>query len=143
PSYRDAQARVSGDLDEDEIDLREIQQRNTVSAGQLVAEIRYEEPPAAGKNVFGEEISPPDDDEIIVQTGDGIVAKGKNKFYAAADGLPTINEQTITLSKVLVHEGDVNLRTGNIRFDGPVEIKGSIDASAVVETTGDLIVHGT
>jgi uncharacterized protein (DUF342 family) len=53
-----------------------------------------------------------------------------------------LDQNAISLMRVYVHEGDVNLRTGNIRFDGPVEIKGCIDAGAVVETTGDLIIHG-
>lgn len=30
----------------------------------------------------------------------------------------------------------------NVRFDGPVEIKGSIDAGCIVECTGDLVVQG-
>src|SRR5205085_1823884 len=64
-------------------------------------------------------------------------------FYALVDGIPLIDRDAISLSKVLVHEGDVNLRTGNIRFDGPVEIKGSVDSGAIVETTGDLVVHGS
>ena len=33
------------------------------------------------------------------------------------------------------------MRVGNIRFDGPVEIKGSIDSGAIVECTGPLIVE--
>lgn len=143
PCYRDAQARVSGDLDVDDLDIREIQQRSTVRAGQLIAEIRYEEPPVPGKSVFGEDLEPPPNDELVVRIGDGVIEKKKGKYYALSDGLPTLDNESITLSKVLVHEGDVNLRTGNIRFDGPVEIKGSIDSGAVVETTGDLIVHGT
>jgi hypothetical protein len=143
PSYKDADSRVQADFENDALDIREIQQRATVVAGQLVAELRYEEEPVAGKTVYGDEVPPPSDDDLVVRVGDGIVEKHKGKFYATADGRPTIEKDSITLSKVLVFEGDVNLRTGNIRFDGPVEIKGSIDSGAIVETTGDLIVHGT
>lgn len=142
-SFKDAAGRVQANLDLDHIDLRELQQRATVKIGQLVAQIMYKEPPVPGRSVYGEEIPPPADDELIVRVGDGVQQRESTRFYATCDGIPMIDNESISLSKVLVHNGDVNLRTGNIRFDGPVEIKGSIDSGAVVEVTGDLLVHGT
>ncbi len=142
-TYKDAAGRSAADLDTANIDMREMQQRATVKSGQLVAQVRYKEPPVTGRNVYNEEIPAPPDDQMIVRVGDGIVQRDSQKYYATADGIPMIDEESISLSKVLVHNGDVNLRSGNIRFDGPVEIKGSIDMGAVVDVTGDLIVHGT
>lgn len=144
PSYKDAASRMGGtNVDIDDLDMREMQQRATVKTGQLVAEIRYGTPPVAGRNVYGEEMPPPASDELIVRVGEGIQQREAGRFYASCDGIPQLETEAVSLSKILVHEGDVNLRTGNIRFDGPVEIKGSIDHGAVVETSGDLIVHGT
>lgn len=143
-SYKDAAGRSSGgDLDSDFLDIREMQQRMTVKAGHLVAEIRYQTPPATGKSIYNEDVAGPPNDDLIIRVGDGIQQRENGRFFATADGIPLIEPEAISLTKVLVHNGDVNLRTGNIRFDGPVEIKGSIDNGAIVETTGDLIVHGT
>lgn len=142
-AYKDASGRVQANLDLDNIDIRELQQRATVKMGQLVAQIRYKQPPTPGRSVYGDDIPPPPDDEMILRIGEGVEQRGKVNFYATCDGLPQIDEDSISLSKILLHIGDVNLRTGNIRFDGPVEIKGSIDSGAIVETTGDLLVHGT
>lgn len=143
-SYKDAAGRSSGsDLDSGSLDIREMQQRMTVKSGQLVAEIRYGTPPLMGKNIYGEDVAGPANDDLIIRVGDGIQQRDNGRFFATADGIPLVEAEAISLTKVLVHNGDVNLRTGNIRFDGPVEIKGSVDNGAIVETTGDLIVHGT
>jgi uncharacterized protein (DUF342 family) len=143
-SHKDAAGRAGNtNLDEDALDIREMQQRVTVKAGQLVAEVRYKSNPVPGRNVYNEEVANLPNDELIIRVGDGIQQREVGRFYATSDGIPVIEEESISLTKVLVHEGDVNLRTGNIHFDGPVEIKGSVEAGAVVEVTGDLVIHGS
>lgn len=124
------------------IDMREFQQRRIVKRGQLIAEIRYAKPPVVGYDVYGKELVPGPGEGLDVKVDENVEVKGGGKFYAKIDGLPSIKDNSISISKVLVHEGDVNLRTGNIHFDGPVEITGAIDNGAVVEVSGDLIVHG-
>jgi uncharacterized protein len=141
--FKDADARSDIDLEDGDVDLRDLQQRKTVKANQLVAEVRFNEPSKPAYNIYGEEIERPADDELIIKVGDGIQQNEAGKFYATCDGIPVLDKDSISLSKVMIHQGDVNLRTGNIDFDGPVEIKGSIDNGAKVETSGDLIVHGT
>lgn len=143
PSYKDADARGAGNLDSASLDMREMQQRMTVKQGQLVAEVRYRTAAIAGRNIYGEDTSPPANEDLVVRVGEGIQQREIGRFYASYDGLPALEADAVSLAKVLVHEGDVNLRTGNIRFDGPVEIKGSVDSGAVVEVTGDLIIHGS
>lgn len=124
------------------VDIREMQQRSIVKAGALIAEIRYKEEPVIGKDIYGTEMPAPAGEEFTVAVGEGVEQRG-TQFFALADGLPKLENNTVLLNKALVHEGDVNLRTGNIRFNGSAEIKGSIDSGATVEVTGDLIVHGT
>lgn len=143
PSYRDAATRVQGNIEKDSLDMREMQQRQTVQRGQLVAEIRYTTPPVVGKNIFGDEVPGGAGENLLVKVGDGIQQRENGRYFATSDGIPLVEEAAISLSKALVIEGDVNLRTGNVRFDGPVEIKGSVEHGSVVETTGDLVIHGS
>jgi uncharacterized protein (DUF342 family) len=66
------------------------------------------------------------------------------KYFAEFGGVPTVEDgNKIGLIKSHVHEGDVNLKSGNIYFDGPVEIKGSVDAGALVRVKGPLKVYGS
>lgn len=143
PAYKDASSRSTGNLDEDRLDIREMQQRDTVKSGQLVAEIRYKKPARPGRNVYGEELTPPDSDSLVIRAGDGIVQREGQKFYATNDGIPVIEGESIALTQTLIHKGDVNLRSGNIRFDGSVEIHGSVDSGAVVDVSGDLKILGS
>ena len=87
-------------------------------------------------------MQPPPGDALILKVGEGIAQREPGKFYAIFDGVPEYENDTLTVSKVFVHNGDVNLKSGNVRFDGPVEIKGSIEDGATVDVKGPLIVHG-
>lgn len=129
------------DVNIDRLNLRDIQQTKIVRPGDLIAEIRFEQTANPGYNVYNEPIAASAEEDLDVTFGDEVARRG-DKFYAMREGIPRIEGNTIILEKVLVHNGDVNLRSGNIRFDGSAEIHGSIDTGATVETTGDLVVHG-
>jgi len=124
-----------------QVDMREIQQRTIVRTGAIIAEIRFKQPRAEGKTVFGEIIPPLADETLEVKAGEGIETLEGGIFKAKFDGMPAIQDNNITITKAYVVNGDVNMRVGNIRYDGPVEVKGSIDSGAVVECTGPLIVE--
>jgi len=126
----------------DVINMRDLQQRHVVKKGQLIAQVAYRTPASAGRDVHGAERPPLSGEGLAVTIGEGVTVKDGCMFYAAADGKPEINGLAIALTRVLIFEGNVNLSSGNIRFDGPVEINGSIEQGSRVEVHGDLHVHG-
>jgi len=125
------------------INIRESQQRAIVQAGQFVAEVRFATPAKIGMNVIGQPILPPAGPNLEVGVGEGISQKEPGKFYAEYGGVPTYEEGKLGLVKSHVHEGDVNLKSGNIYFEGPLEIKGSVDVGSVVRVKGPLKVYGS
>lgn len=141
-SFKDAASKTIPETESFTIDLRDLQQKTMVKEGELIAEIRHIKPAEAGCNIYGDVIEAAANEDFAIQVGEGVERKGR-RFYATFDGVPVIDNQAISLNKSMIVEGDVNLRSGNIRFDGPVEIHGSIDTGSVVMTKGDLIVHGT
>jgi uncharacterized protein (DUF342 family) len=141
-SYMD-RASKSVDTENDVLDIRGLQQRSLVSPGNTIAEIKYREEAKPGYDVYGEVIYPNPPSELDVQVGEGVQRKDGGKFIATFEGVPIIEKNCISLSKILVHKGDVNLRTGNIVFDGPVEIQGSIDTGASIIATGDVTILGS
>lgn len=122
--------------------MRDAQQRNVVKAGQLIAEIKYEYEAKQGEDVFGQLIDPPPSENFDVKINNGIIEKEPGKYYAEFDGMPNIAMRKISLSKMLSHQGDVNLAFGNIYFEGKAKILGSIEQGAIVEIKGDLEVIG-
>lgn len=142
-TYKEANGRIpNADLEKDSLNIRDMQNRTTVTVGQLISEIRYKVDPKPGENIYGEEIPPPPGEKSTAVAGPGVELKDGCKFYATQDGCPIFEGTQVAITKTLIHKGDVNLRTGNIYFRGSVEIFGSIDQGAVVECGGDLVVHG-
>ncbi len=140
-TYRESPLSLDPTTEGTKVDMREIQQRTIVKTGALIAEIRFKNPRQPGKNVFNEVIPPLPDEAFEVKTGEGIDTIEGGRFTAQFDGVPAVDGNNLTIAKAYVVNGDVNMRVGNIRFDGPVEIKGSIDSGAIVECTGPLIVE--
>ncbi|MEI6397137.1 MAG: FapA family protein [Pseudomonadota bacterium] len=125
------------------LNIREAQQRSIVQMNQFVAEVRFQTVPEIGANVFGQSLIPAVGAALQVTIGEGIQQKKAGKFYAMFDGLPKYEDGKLTISKIFVHQGDVNLKSGNIYFDGPVEITGNVDVGSLVRVRGPLIIHGS
>lgn len=112
-----------------------------VRKGELIARHAYRKAGALGFDVFGNEIQAPDPEPLEVEVDDGVVARGSS-YYAQHDGTPSWDGQKLSLNRVMVIEGDVNFRTGNILCEGPIEVRGSIDSNVIVQTSEDLVVEG-
>jgi uncharacterized protein (DUF342 family) len=58
------------------------------------------------------------------------------------DGLIEMNGGMLSIVQTYVHQGSVNLSSGNLAFDGAVVVQGDIEAGATVEVKGTLLVEG-
>ncbi len=137
--YRDPPLYREGQVDA----VREKQNRRIARVGQLIAEIRYEDG-VPGRNVLGEEVHAVGSaSEAKVSAGESVELREGGRFYAARDGLIQLNGGVLAVLKAYVHEGHVNLSSGNLAFDGAVVVLGDIEAGASVEVKGSLLVEGT
>lgn len=104
-------------------------------------------PPAAGKmgiNVEGNVLVPEAGKDIpLGRDCDGtVVAPGDpNLLIAAVKGHPLVSPSGISVDPVLRLKS-VNLATGNISFDGSVEIAGDVASGLSVQATGDIFIRG-
>lgn len=141
------EAKDSNEKDKKKDDKKDVDHRNMknrlsmVKKDDHIAELVFGVPAVDGEDVFGESVPPPapPDPEIIM---DENVRSSETSFYANCEGVMKISGLQISVVKTLIHDGDVNLASGNIKFDGPIIIKGSIDTGAEVHTEKDLTVHG-
>lgn len=139
PTYSEA---PKIDPKEFQIDMRAAQNRKVVKKDEQIAELRYKDG-KLGKNVYGEDVhmvAETAPDTLVI--GENITPDGKGRFMSAIDGIPSVEDTSISCSTVYVHEGDVNLTTGDINYDGSVQITGNVDGGASVIVTGDLIIEG-
>ena len=67
---------------------------------------------------------------------------GKTILYARINGAVTYIDGKISVSNHLMLDGDVDLSTGNIKFDGYLTIKGTVSDGFSVEATRDIEING-
>lgn len=128
------------------IDYREIKEFPTVSAGQILGVIIPPVPGEPGVNIKGEPVPPLPVKEVIPMEGQGTLWTEQNRqAVAVRPGMPHIHQHgnllRVSIMPKLMHGGDVNIETGNIHFQGDVEITGSVQDYMKVEATGNILVH--
>ena len=134
------QADEKEERNDEKVDLRKSTIKTT-KVGQKIVEWQFGEPGVPGQNIYGDPIPPPPPELPEVNLGEGVTKKADG-FYAKIEGLVDLNGLTLDVLKTYVKEGDVNLVTGDIEFDGSVLVEGDIASGAKVRCTEKLTVTG-
>lgn len=125
------------------VNFREIKSIPTVTEGEVIAEILPAIPGKPGMTVTNEPLPPKQTHPIIVKTNKGTTMIN-DKIVALNSGRPDIEQrgQLVKASVIskLVHQGNVNLESGNIHFNGDVDIMGTVEDHMIVDATGDIHV---
>ena len=98
----------------------------------------------AGMDVTGQAIRPhagKDSGFAKKLSGVALSADNPNILVAAIKGHPVIVNQGVNVDPVL-HVDNVDVHTGNIKFDGSLEVKGDVAMGMIIEVTGDVCVRG-
>ncbi|WP_138420408.1 FapA family protein [Aquibacillus sediminis] len=127
-----------------EIDFRESKMIPTVDQGKVVAVIHPPIPGNPGVTVTNEPLPAKQTHPIALKIGKG-VTQVDDKIVATESGRPVIEQRGMLVSASimpkLVHRDPVNLSSGNIHFNGDVEVLGEIEETMIVEAGGDIVVH--
>lgn len=98
----------------------------------------------AGVDVTGKDIKPvPGNDAGFATKLIGVEPSPENSnvLVAAVKGHPVIVKNGVNVDPTL-HLDNVNTNSGNIMFDGSLEVKGEVEAGMTIEVTGDVFIHG-
>ncbi|MFB1100482.1 flagellar assembly protein A [Terribacillus sp. JSM ZJ617] len=125
------------------INFREIYSIPTVDLGKVIGVVHAPIPGKPGVTVTNEPL-PAKQTNLLQLNLKGIV-EVDNKLVAVESGRPAIEQRgTLVIASIkpkLFHRKDVNLSSGNIRFNGDIEILGDVEESMVVEAGGNIFVH--
>ncbi|HUX12534.1 MAG TPA: flagellar assembly protein A, partial [Spirochaetia bacterium] len=132
--------------DDGTADYRNQDRMTTIEAGTEIAEIVLPTAEArSGFDVTGREIP-----AGATSSGSGIVAgpnvaqrvrdDGTTVLVAEASGELIVENNTVSIRSVHTIRGDVDLQTGNLRFNGPVDITGNVRTGFFVMAKGDIRV---
>ena len=118
--------------------------RNTyeyVEKGSVLAEKLEGKDGMIGFDVYGRPVKPRKRNilKLLAGTGCNIL---NNKAFASVSGMPEVKADRICVYEVLRINSDVDIKTGNINFDGNIEIFGSVREGFKVKSGNKVIIHG-
>lgn len=139
--------RQQKEITEDEtVDFRELNQLDTVKIGEVIGNVIEAVPGTDGENVFGKPVPAKKVRDVVVRLGKNVEMIG-NDIVAKISGSPAIDWRgqyvKIDVRHELVHHGDVDLASGNIRFDGNLKIFGNVKPSMYLSAVGEIFIGGT
>ncbi|SFW98335.1 FapA family protein [Marinospirillum alkaliphilum] len=130
--------------EEGHVDFLELGDFPHVDADQVLVR---RHPPTQGKSgwtVTGRTLKGRNGKDLVLKPKDDTVklAPGDNDLLlSAVSGMPVVHEKGAHIEQVLKLE-EVGLKSGHVRFDGSVHIKGNVNPGMKVEVTGDVKVGG-
>ncbi len=126
-----------------QVDFRERFRFPSVSKGDLIAVVHPPVTGVPGETVTGKVIVPKPVRSVRFKCGEGVeFLEEKGEIIAQRDGRLIVSGNFIKVANLITHNGDVNLESGNVRFNGDIRIYGNITENMLVEARGDLFVNG-
>ena len=143
-------------------DLDNISNNEFVEVGRQLASLDITGEGIPGKDIFGKEIVPPEDEQSLAGNlcGEGVEFK-EGRFISKRRGFPLIDDHNrLSVIPVLAFEADINMDlnryyslpctifvNGNIAGEGYLEVDGDISVSGDVKksslhASGKIIING-
>jgi hypothetical protein len=131
-------------LEDDKVDYKSIHKIQLVSKDDLLVEITRETEGTPGTDVLGRTVSakngkpaPP------LPVGKNTVAGPDGlTLYAEVSGEVAIVSKKVTVNPIKTVEGDVDFSTGDIFFNGAVNVKGNVLTGFTIVADGNVDVNG-
>ena len=123
------------------IDYRNINHIVSVNEGDAIANIIRGKDSILGKNIFGKEVRSKKNKIKAITAGHGCKID-RNKVVALQDGQVSFKKSIVTINKVYEVNGDVNISTGNINFQGDVQVNGNVTEGMLVCAKNNINISG-
>lgn len=140
----DYQEKTPGELEK--VDFHEVNLIVSVEAGQVIATYIPPVQGTPGSSLLGKAIPVKKANDIILRLGVN-ATQVNNDIVALISGKPSVDWRNklvkIDVNHEFHHQGEVNMASGNIRFEGNVSVKGNIHPSMFVGATGTISIGGS
>ena len=130
-------------LEDGSIDFKEVSSVIEVKKGQEILKKVPAVPTEDGYDIFGENVPAEIQNTDGYQKGGNIVQSGHDEFIyvSSINGCLEVKKKLISISPVVVIKGDVDYESGNIDFDGSVQINGSVLSGFSVKAKDNIMVE--
>jgi uncharacterized protein (DUF342 family) len=125
------------------VDYKNVENISPVKAGDVISRRTPPDPGQPGTNVFGKPIRPaPVMDARHPAGKNTAISDDGREMSAASDGFLRWDGDKVNVLELYAVKGDVDLHSGNVRYDKDVEIFGSVRQGFEVAAGGSVLVYG-
>lgn len=115
---------------------------NQCRKGDVLARIIPERPGTEGHDVYGKPIKPREVRREVLKFGRNIgISEDKLTITSLVDGHVSLVDDKVFVNDVYVVEG-VDVSTGNIDYEGSIQVDGNVAANYEVKAGGNVIING-
>ncbi|WBW95485.1 DUF342 domain-containing protein [Oceanirhabdus sp. W0125-5] len=122
------------------VDYKSIGHIQTIKSGEILCELIKGLTAINGKDVYGNKITANEGKKININAGKGC-AFFDNKIIATETGKPVKKGYTFSIEPVYVINGSVDLSTGDVKFDGNIEVFGDVLDGMKVHSGKSVCIH--
>lgn len=125
----------------EKIDYKNINKINGVEATAIIGKVIKEEDSKFGINVFGQEVKPKKNKRKIIRCGNGCNILDDN-IITEISGQVSYKNETVSVNKVYKINSNVDISTGNINFEGDIQIHGNVNEGMCVYGKNNVNISG-
>ncbi len=128
--------------DDGSVDFFNLNTINHCHKGDIIARLFPEDMGEAGTNLMGERLKPRDVKKKMLKYSRNVtLSEDKLSMISEVDGHVTLVDEKVFVSDILFVD-NVDNATGNIEYDGSVQVKGNVCANFSVKSRGNIEVQG-
>ncbi len=125
------------------VDFRELNVIESVNADEVLAVIQPSTEGTGGTDVFGNAIIPTKGKDPEIKLGENVcISEDGFTVKASISGIVEFNKGAISISRVYIVNGDVNLAIGNLNVEGSIQINGDVREGFTVKASENITVKG-
>lgn len=130
-------------LDDGRINFRERDKIESVKAGQVLVTRTPAGDGTDGMDVLGKPIISTRGREVMLPFGKNvIISEDKLQLIAKVGGYIEIINGKIFISPTYIIRGDVDMKVGNVEYEGDVLITGNVNSGFTIKASGNITVNG-
>jgi len=123
--------------------FRDIHKIPTVEKDEKIAVITLPTEEQNGYKVTGKVIHGKKGKAVKFSAGNNVYFDEESlSFYSSIVGKPSIGHRKISVFNTYEVNEDVSMKTGNVKFEGSVTVRGNVPEGYAVEATGDIYIYG-
>ncbi len=124
------------------VDFFHLNMINHCQKGEMLARIIPEDEGEFGESISGEPIKPRDVQKVKLKYGNNIeLSEDRLSISSMVNGHVMLVDDEVFVSDVYEVE-NVDLSTGNIEFEGSVQVNGNVASNFEIRAKGNVIING-